>query len=183
MKYFSDEELVRLYVATGSLTYFDALYKRYYQKVYTQCLSFSENTSEAQDFTQEVFLKLVTKLSSFREEAKFANWLYSITFNYCADQQRLKKQLQVLFVDYYRTSLELPSDEESVEQEMLAAERTIQQLPQAEQSLLLMRYQENRSIRDIALLNGLTENAVKMRLKRLRDRLRQTYLQSASNFM
>lgn len=182
MEHFSDEELVRLYVETQRNTYFERLYERYCDKVYRKCLSFTKDPLRAEDLTHDIFIKLVVKLSSFREQSKFSTWLYSITYNYCTDQLRSHQLRREVYVDDNWERLDVESDDglsDMAEMEALQLERALKQLPPEEQTMLLMKYQDDISIRDIAAINGLTESAVKMRLKRSRDKLRKSYLEGA----
>lgn len=182
MKQFSDEELVRLYVETQRNAYFEELYGRYCDKVYRKCLSFTKDPIRAEDLTHDIFLKLVVKLNSFREQAKFSTWLYSITYNYCTDQLRSHSLRREVYMDDNWDRLDVGADDglaEMAEMEAQQLERALHQLPPDEQSMLLMKYQDDISIRDIAAINGLTESAVKMRLKRSRDKLRKHYLEGA----
>ncbi len=182
MEKFSDEELVRLYVETQRNTYFERLYERYCDKVYRKCLSFTKDPVRAEDLTHDIFMKLVVKLSSFREQAKFSTWLYSITYNYCTDQLRSHQLRREVYVDDNWERLDVESDDglsDMAEMEALQLERALKQLAPEEQTMLLMKYQDDISIRDIAAINGLTESAVKMRLKRSRDKLRKNYLEGA----
>lgn len=183
MKHFSDEELVRLYVETQRNAYFEQLYERYCDKVYRKCLSFTKDPLRAEDLTHDIFLKLVVKLSSFREQAKFSTWLYSITYNYCTDQLRSYNLRREVSMDDNWERLDVESDDglaDLAEMEALQLERALQLLAPEEQTMLLMKYQDDISIRDIASINGLTESAVKMRLKRSRDKLRKNYLEAAA---
>lgn len=182
MQHFSDEELVRLYVETQRNVYFERLYERYCDKVYRKCLSFTKDPVRAEDLTHDIFLKLVVKLSSFREQAKFSTWLYSITYNYCTDQLRSHQLRREVYMDDNWERLDVESDDgltELAEMEALQLERALKLLAPEEQTMLLMKYQDDISIRDIASINGLTESAVKMRLKRSRDKLRKNYLEGA----
>ncbi|GAB3503342.1 RNA polymerase sigma factor [Spirosoma knui] len=183
MKQFSDEELVRLYLETQRNQYFESLYERYCDKVYRKCLSFSKDPVQAEDYTHDVFLKLVTKLGSFREQAKFSTWLYTLTYNYCLDQTRASAYRREVYVDEGWDRLNVVSDDDShaevTELEVQHLQKAMQRLAAEERMLLLMKYQDDISIREIADLNGLTENAVKMRLKRSRDKLRKIYLEGA----
>ena len=178
----SDEELVRLYVETQRNTYFERLYERYCDKVYRKCLSFTKDPLRAEDLTHDIFLKLVVKLSSFREQAKFSTWLYSITYNHCTDQLRSQNLRREVYMDDGWERLDVGNDDglaELAEMEAKQLQKALRQLPLEEQTMLLMKYQDDISIRDIADLNGLTESAVKMRLKRSRDKLRKHYLEGA----
>lgn len=178
----SDEELVRLYVETQRNTYFERLYERYCDKVYRKCLSFTKDPLRSEDLTHDIFLKLVVKLSSFREQAKFSTWLYSITYNHCTDQLRSQNLRREVYMDDGWERLDVGNDDglaELAEMEAKQLQEALRQLPLEEQTMLLMKYQDDISIRDIADLNGLTESAVKMRLKRSRDKLRKHYLEGA----
>lgn len=184
MKHFSDEELVRLYIETQQNAYFERLYERYCDKVYRKCLSFTKDPVRAEDLAHDVFLKLVVKLSSFREQAKFSTWLYSITYNYCTDQQRSTNLRREVYVDEGWERLDTGADDENeltelAELEAQQLQRALEQMSANEQTMLLMKYQDDVSIRELADFNGMTESAVKMRLKRSRDKLRKYYLEGA----
>ncbi|GAB3030733.1 RNA polymerase sigma factor [Spirosoma pulveris] len=180
MEHISDEELVRLYITTQRNIYFERLYERYSNKVYRKCLSFTKDPVRAEDLTHDVFLKLVVKLSSFREQAKFSTWLYSITYNYCTDQLRAHNLRKEVYMDDSWDRLETGMDDglgEIAEMEAQQLEKALHQLLPEEQTMLLMKYQDDISIREIANFAGITESAVKMRLKRARDKLRKYYLE------
>ena len=183
MKTFTDEELVRLYISTQRNNYFEQLYERYSDKVYRKCLSFTKEPMKAEDFTHDIFLRLIVKLGSFKEQAKFSTWLYSITYNYCTDQLRTPQKKTEVFMDegWDQVGDSLSDDDEAELAEMAASEvrRAMEKLSPDEQSLLMMKYQDDVSIREIASVYGLTESAVKMRLKRSREKLRKYYLEGA----
>lgn len=182
MDTFSDEELVRLYVETQRNAYFERLYKRYCDKVYRKCLSFTKDPVRAEDLTHDIFLKLVVKLSGFRGQSKFSTWLYSITYNYCTDQLRSHNVRREVYIDDGWERLDVGDDDglaELAEMEAQQLQKALHYLPLEEQTMLLMKYQDDISIREIAVHSGLTESAVKMRLKRSRDKLRKHYLEGA----
>lgn len=179
MKTYTDEELVRLYVSTQRNEYFESLYSRYCDKVYRKCLSYAKDTARAEDYTHDVFLRLIVKLGSFREEAKFSTWLYSVTYNYCMDQMRSKSKVEVYGDDVYEQAENYAEvdDAEIAEMEAQGLSKSLALLTPDEQSLLLMKYQDGFSIRDISGMLDLTESAVKMRLKRAKDKLRKRYVE------
>ncbi|MBC8154728.1 MAG: sigma-70 family RNA polymerase sigma factor [Bacteroidetes bacterium] len=179
MKTYTDEELVRLYVSTQRNEYFESLYSRYCDKVYRKCLSFSKDPARAEDYTHDIFLRLIVKLGSFREEAKFSTWLYSVTYNYCMDQMRSKSKVEVYADDVYEQAENYTDDNEAemTEMEAQGLAKSLERLTPDEQSLLLMKYQDEFSIRDIAGMLDITESAVKMRLKRAKDKLRKRYVE------
>lgn len=178
MKQYTDEELVRLYIDTQRNQYFEALYSRYCDKVYRKCLSFTKDPARAEDFTHDIFLKLIVKLGGFKEQAKFSTWLFSVTYNYCTDHTRVRRGGEVLTDEIER--LPDPGDDneaEIAEMEAAGLRRALEHLTPDEKSLLMMKYQDDFSIRDIADMSNITESAVKMRLKRAKDKLRKHYLE------
>ena len=178
-----DEELVRQYVDTQKNLYFEYLYERYADKVYRKCLSFVRDTAQAEDFTHDIFMRVVLKIGTFKETAKFSTWLYSITYNYCMDQMRLAKKHGEQPLD---ENFDLEEDDEDTElEEMQSAglKNALAQIPADERTILLMKYQDNFSIREIADSFKLTESAVKMRLKRTKEKLKKIYLENIVFFL
>lgn len=180
MKHLSDEELVQLYITTQRSPYFEALYTRYCDKVFRKCLSLTRNRERAEDFTHDIFIKVATRLSGFRSEAKFSTWLYSITYNYCMDQLRSPKQREIYSDEPYETLSNYADDNDADIAEMEAQQlnRALTYLTPDERGLLLMKYQDDISIRDIAETQQLTESAVKMRLMRAKEKLRKRYVEA-----
>lgn len=177
VKKLTDEQLVAHFIETQKNLYFEQLYDRYSDKVYRKCLSFVKDDAKAEDFTHDIFLKLVLNLSSYRETAKFSTWLYSITYNYCIDQTRVSKKYAEVGLD---DNFDMPDDDDDAE----IAELEAQQLNKAmklilpeEKSILMMKYQDDLSIKEISESLDISESAVKMRLLRAKDKLRKVYLE------
>ena len=179
MKTHTDEHLVLLYVETQRNEYFEALYSRYCDRVYRKCLSFTKDTARAEDFTHDIFLRLIVKIGTFRGEAKFSTWLLSVTYNYCMDQLRSQVKTEMYSEEVYADAETMTDDSDAEIAEMQAGrlKNSLETLTVDEQSLLLMKYQDEVSIRDMAGMLDITESAVKMRLKRAREKLRKHYLQ------
>ena len=178
---FSDEELVKLFVDTQQNKFFEKLYERYADKVYHKCISFVKDSAKAEDLTHDIFLKLIFKLGTFKEDAKFSTWLYSITYNHCMDQLRTNKKRGEVFQD---EPLEVPDDidlnvlfdgDDVIAKNLTAA---LDHLTVDEKAILFMKYMDELSIRDIANIFKVTESAVKMRLLRSREKLRKKYLET-----
>ncbi|MCP9769184.1 RNA polymerase sigma factor [Lacihabitans sp. LS3-19] len=178
LKHLSDEELVSLYVDSQRNSYFEEIYERYSNKVYRKCYSFTYNQEKAEDFTHDIFLKLIVKIGTFKENAKFSTWLYSITYNYCMDQIRVNKKQQEVSLD---DNFDLEEDHGESEIESMHSEglkKSMEKIPSDEKALLLMKYQDDFSIKEIADTLNISESAVKMRLLRSKDKLRKLYLEN-----
>lgn len=177
----TDEELVRMFIITQRNLYFEELYERYSGRVYRKCLSFVKDEAKAEDFTHDIFLKLIFKLSSYNENARFSTWLYSITYNYCMDQLRINKKRAEVYAD---ESLEVADDTdlntmfEEPDVEIRRLKKAMERLTTEEKSILMMKYQDDLSIREISDVFNITESATKMRLLRSREKLRSKYLET-----
>jgi len=178
---YTDEELVKLFVETQQNTYFEKLYERYSEKVYHKCLSFVKDIAKAEDLTHDIFLKLIFKLGTFKEDAKFSTWLYSITYNHCMDQLRTNKKRGEVLQD---EPMDIPDDidlnnifdGDDIQAKNLKT--ALDQLTVDEKGVLFMKYMDDMSIRDIADIFNVTESAIKMRLLRSREKLRKKYLET-----
>ena len=180
MKNYSDEELVRLYVETQRNVYFEDLYERYSDKVFRKCLSFVKDRAKAEDFTHDIFIKLIVKIGSFKETSRFSTWLFSITYNYCMDQLRSNKKAPETELDEdMEMANEYEADElEEVEMEAVRLRQALEKIAPDERTIVLMKYQDDFSIKEIADVFNITESAVKMRLKRTREKLKKYYFES-----
>lgn len=178
----TDEQLVQLYIDTQRNSFFEILYERYAEKVYRKCLSLVRDPSKAEDFTHDIFLKLIVKIGTYKEESRFSTWLYSITYNYCMDQLRLNKKRGE---QYMEDEIEIPDEtdvasifSDNAEVDSRRFNQAIDKLGTEERTILMMKYIDELSIREIAAIFRITESAVKMRLLRSRENLRKLYLET-----
>src|SRR6202011_3244291 len=65
----------------GDMMAFEQLYERHNRRVFSLCLRMTQNSSEAEDLAQEVFIQLFRKIGSFRGESAFTTWLHRLTVN------------------------------------------------------------------------------------------------------
>lgn len=173
----SDNKLVDEYLLTQQMAFFDELYKRYSNKVYFKCYSLLGEYSLAEDATQDVFLKIILNLSKFSQKSKFSTWIYSITYNYCIDQIRKLKKTKMVFSEDGEMPDEVDDDESSLSTEanLVALQATLDVIDEADRAILLMKYQDNLMVKDIADILNLSESAVKMRLKRAKEKFQKIF--------
>ena len=79
----------------GNSEAFEALFNAHKAKVYSICLRMTSNAAEAEDLTQDVFLHVFRKLSSFRRDSAFSTWLYRVTVNTVLMHFRKRKTVHV----------------------------------------------------------------------------------------
>lgn len=177
VKKLTDEQLVAHFIETQKNLYFEQLYDRYSDKVYRKCLSFVKDDAKAEDFTHHIFLKLVLNLSSYKETAKFSTCLYSITYNYCIDQTRISKKYAEVGLDDNFDLPDVDDDSEIAELEAQQLNKAMKLILPEEKSILMMKYQDDLSIKEISDSLDISESAVKMRLLRAKEKLRKVYLE------
>ena len=158
---------------------FEVLYDRFSEGVYNKCHSFATDEDEAKDLTQDVFLKLYMQLNRFSGKSKFKTWIYAFTYNYCVNyvsrdtaKKMQQQSVQIEDSDY----LLIDADDETFDQLQLdKLEKCLEEIPIEDKALLLLKYQDDASIREIAEGLDIGESAAKMRLKRAKGRLLKTY--------
>lgn len=174
MKKLSDITLIQHYLATQNQHAFAQLYNRHRQRVYNHCLLLCCDPDEAEDFTQEIFIRLTDKLATFQGQAAFTSWLQVVTTNYCRDQFR-KLHKRQLAHQHYQHYLTQPNHQVEEEHTFQLMERVIEQLPPHQRELLLLKYEDQVAIKAIAQQQNTTLSAIKMRIKRARDQARSQY--------
>ena len=175
----SDEEIVHLIMNSGNKELFEILYTRYNKKVKDKCFSFLKDTKQSEEFANDILTKAYEKIPGFKGNSSFSSWLYSITYNYCIDYLRVKKKLH--YPDW-NSNNEIPEiiDESEADFEEASYDNLLMILElihPEEKVLLLMKYQDNLPIKHIAKTLRISEDAVKMRLKRARTRVIYMYRQ------
>lgn len=171
----SDEELVKL-INKDEKDFFSVLYERYREKVYKKCLNMTHNTELAKDHCQEIFLKVMNALNTYKGEAKFSTWLYAITYNHCMEY--LRKNQRIKFADW-SDKLEIPVEENEEEvfkiMELKKEQLTLllEILKPEDKAIIILKYWECMELDRIQYILSIdTLPAVKMRLLRARKRLR-----------
>ena len=175
----SDEEIVLLIINSGNQELFELIYSRYFKKVRDKCFSFLKDSKLSEEFANDILTKAYEKIHGFKGNSSFSSWLYSITYNYCIDYLRVKKKLHY---PEWNSNNEIPEiiDESETDFEEASYENllTIFELIHPEEKvLLLMKYQDNLPMKSIAKTLRISEDAVKMRLKRARSRVIYMYNQ------
>lgn len=178
----SDDELIKKILETNDSMLFGKLYDRYGEKVYFKCYSFVRNEDDAKDLAQDIFLKLFTKLGTYRAESKFSTWLYSFTYNFLVNHKKRdsQKKLGERWQRLNKLDNHLAAEDDIEEEELFVLksatlEKALQLIEPADKALLLLKYQDGVLVKDIQTLLHINESAVKMRLKRARIKLMSAY--------
>lgn len=176
-----DEDLVFKIIETNSSQLFAVLYDRFSKLVYNKCYGFSKNKEEAEDLTHDVFVRLFVKLKTFKGDSKFSTWLYSFTFNFCVNyvqRNEHKKKEKVTVVTDQIKEEETFNEVEDAQLFELKSEKLTKALTlidAKDKIILLMKYQDEMTIKEISETLNIGESAVKMRVKRAKEKVITTY--------
>lgn len=161
--------------SAGDISAFEILYQRYHRRVYGLCLRMTSNPVEAEDLTQDVFIQLYRRISSFRGEAAFSTWLHRLTVNQVL--MRFRKRDMRFEVTTPDGELPLAEFERSNHQALpivdaIALERAIAQLPTGYRTVFVLHDIEGYEHEEIAKLLGVTVGTSKSQLHKARMKLR-----------
>lgn len=179
MQTLTDEEVMLKY-QEGSLEAMDELLKRYKNPVYHFAMRLSADAGEAQDVTQEVFLRLHQNKDNYRPIGKFSTWLFSIAHNLFVSRLRKKKWLVFWprsnddpeeLVEF-ESSAPSPQQKSSKEELNEVIKRNIQSLPFLQKEALILREYENLDYREIAGILNKSQGTVKTLIHRARMNLK-----------
>lgn len=176
---FTDSELISRFRETGNSAYYGLLYKRYSARVFSKCLTMLQDYGKAEDATQDIFTKVFLNLSKFNEKSRFSTWLYSVTYNYCIDIIRRAKKQKNLFSDEMERApdmVEEVKDETLLSMEVGRLKNVLENLPDSDRMILLMKYQDEFQIKEIAEMIEKSESAVKMKIMRAKEKALRTYV-------
>lgn len=180
----SDQELVRKIVENNDTHLFAILYDRYAGVVYNKCYGFSKSKEEAQDLTHDVFIRLFVKLRMFKGKSKFSTWLYSFTYNFCVNYVQRntakKQEKNTVVTDVIKdedTNVDEVDDASLFELKSEKLAKVLEIIDPNDKMILLMKYQDDMPIKEISEVLELGESAIKMRLKRAKERVIKTYNQ------
>ena len=153
---------------------FGALYDRHFQQIYRFVYSRVREQTAAEDVTSEVFMKALKAMPRYQDTGRpFAAWLYQIAVNAIADRYRTQRSTQPLD-DFHDLSVAGPSLEDVAthRDEVRRIWTLVESLPHQQRTALVLKFQEDMKIEDIAVAMGKTPGAVKLLIHRGVTRLR-----------
>ena len=177
----ADEDLMVRY-ATGDVAAFEVLLERHRTPVFNFVLRSCRRKDVAEELLQEIFLRVVKQAGGYKRKAKFTTWLYTIARNLCIDHarrmtHRREKSLDVPAggseADSGGTPLVSLVPDRGPGPDRMAADRqfsgalyeALDELPEEQREVFLMREKQNLKFREIAEIVGVPENTVKSRMR------------------
>src|SRR5437667_386277 len=181
----SDAEIVDLVLA-GEQDAFAVLVERYKDAVQNLAYRMLSNATEAEDVTQEVFVRAYTQLATYKPAHKFSTWLLSIASHLAIDQLRRRRFLalpleDVPFLEWIVDSGASPEQSTLQGEQQDEIQVYLQRLPGKYRAVIVLRYWYDFSYEEIARTLNLTPPLVKARLHRARELLARYMNQISSN--
>lgn len=166
-------------ISTKDSFIFSVLYDRYATVVYNKCFAFVDSQGVAEDLTHDIFINIFLKLKSFKGSSKFSTWLYAVVYNYCInfikkDNKERKSILPIKElddIDTLDTNIDDIADEEIFALSYEKLQHALLLIDFEDRMVLLMKYQDDSTIKEIAFALNLGESAIKMRLLRAKKRV------------
>lgn len=183
----SDEDLMIRFQA-GDRASFVALVRRHKIAIYNFILRQVRASTTAEDLAQDVFVRIVQSAADFKHQARFTTWAFAIARNICIDHQRKMALRKHPSLDQESGDGEGPTLGErtadthhgaSAERVAIGNEvqrrvaRTIEELPEEQREVFLLREFGNVPFKDIATMTGVPENTVKSRMRYALERLQE----------
>jgi RNA polymerase sigma-70 factor, ECF subfamily len=159
----TDEALMQK-IVKGNVQAFEALYDRYSALMYRFFYRMlRQNEALSEDFTQDIFLKIIEKPTLFDSNRSFKSWIYSVAANKCKNAYRDRKDVQNIDNQAfeYEENIAFNLDNQAFEAHLMTA---IDGLEMSVKQCFVLRYLEDLNIKDIALIVGIPEGTVKSRL-------------------
>lgn len=176
---YTDIELIEQIVTNKDALLFGELYDRYSKLVYNKCLGFAKSNKEAEDLTQDIFLMLYVKLGSFKGTSKFSTWLYSFTYNFCVNYVNRNKERKINDNSVkFDSQEEVPvdvTDNLLLQMQVDKLKKALELIAPEDKSLLLLKYQDGASIKELEDVLEIKSSAIKMRLKRAKAKVVEMY--------
>jgi RNA polymerase sigma factor (sigma-70 family) len=170
----SDEQLIHAYMQ-GDSRALETVINRYKTKVFTAINLLVRNRYTAEEIFQELFIKVINTLNNkkYEEEGKFISWLMRIAHNMCMDHFRKTKTAPVIKTsDDDRNILnDLAFSSPSADHRMVQQQRhervrmMLDQLPEEQREVIILRHYANLNFKDIAVLNKCSINTVLGRMR------------------
>jgi len=163
-------------ILNGDTNAFSILVDLYKDLVYTLAIRMVKHKEEAEEITQDTFIKAYKSLHRFKGDSKFSTWIYRVAYNTCLDVIKKNKKLQSNVPINEYTEREVKAidnalDIMEVKERSVVIKNCIEKLPSEDAFLMTLYYYEELSLDEIADVTGLKANNVKVKLFRSRKKL------------
>ena len=163
-------------ILAGDTQSFNVIVDRYKDLVFTLALRILKHREEAEEASQDTFIKVFRSLNRFKGDSKLSTWIYKVAYFTCLDRLKKQKREQHIvaideFTEHQVKTIDNALDMIEKEERKVAIQDCLQLLPSNDVALLTLFYFEELSLEEIAKIVDLTANNVKVKLYRSRKKL------------
>ncbi|WP_409206391.1 RNA polymerase sigma factor [Flavobacterium sp.] len=163
-------------IIEGNSNAFAVLVDRYKDLVFTLSYKMVKNREEAEEISQDTFIKIFKSLNKFKGESKFSTWVYKITYNTCLDRlKKNKKENSVVYIEDFSEhqvkAIETVFDTIDEKERNQRIQDCLLLLPSEDAFLLTLYYFDDQSIEEIAKVVDSNANNIKVKLFRSRKKM------------
>lgn len=153
----------------GCISGFEFLIERFKNRIFTVCYRIIGNIEDAKDISQDTFIEIYMKLKTLHDPRKFSVWIYKIAVNKSINF--LRKKSRVLIWSKANSFVVEEKDKHITKIDTINF--LLSKLTPDYRTVLVLFYIEGKTIKEIASILDITESAVKMRIKRAREKLKK----------
>ena len=184
----TDEQLMAA-VAQGGQDGLESLMGRYQNDIFRFCVHYLKDVERAKELTQETFIRVYTASSRFDPARKFKPWVLCIARNLCLNEIKRKRTVPMESLEEYaetrqrdskevlRTAGESPDEAVMSRERRQLLEKALETLKDEAREIVLLRFFQRKSAREIAEIVGSTEGAVRTKLHRILMSLRTEFME------
>lgn len=175
-----DEIQIIEHLKNGDEFIYKYVYDQYSRMIFNVCYKMAGSKEEAEDASQEVFIKVFNSITSFQANSKLSTWIYRIAVNVCLNFQRRKKIVKFLSFDFWEEEKDFPVENGTLlnSLEKLEVQNIVQsainRLPSKQKAALILSRYEEKSYKEIAEILGTSLPAVESLIFRAKENLAKT---------
>jgi RNA polymerase sigma-70 factor (ECF subfamily) len=172
----TNEQNIINQIIEGDTKAFAVLVDRYKDLVFTLAIRMLKNREEAEEVSQDTFIKVFKSLGKFKGDSKFSTWIYKVAYNTCLDRiKRNKRQMNEVGIDEFTEhqikTIDNALDKLETNEQQQSIQECLQRLPSEDSFLLTLYYFEDLSLEEISKIVNIEANTVKVKLFRARKKL------------
>jgi RNA polymerase sigma factor (sigma-70 family) len=172
------DETIMVAVRNGNLNEASLLFDRYHKRIFNFLATLTNDRDEAEDLTQNVFLRMIKYRNSFKDDSRFQPWIYQIARNVFSDFYKGQKN-RVNNIDVEKLSDHIPESDESKamqeKEELLHA--GLARLSEDERQLLVLTRFQHMKYEEVAHVMETTVANIKVKVHRAIGKLREYYFE------
>lgn len=163
-------------ILKGETVLFSSFLQRYSRPIHSMIIRIVPCREDAEELTQDTFIKAFRKLDTYKGDCSFSTWLYRIAYNTAVSATRKKKMAfpaldEILLNNLPDESVDVLLNKEEDEEVMQKLEQAIELLNVEDRALITLYYSDEKSINEVASILQLTPDNVKVKLYRVRKKI------------